>query len=230
MVKIMKALYVIGLSGLLSACQSTPEPDIMPNDPYYAPITAELPRQRITEDGSIFQADMANSLYSDVKARRVGDIITVNLQENTRATKSAGTSTSKDSQVDVNPIIGLGGNALNIGSQSVQLGVGATNEFSGDASANQSNNLSGNISVTVMKVFANQNLLVRGEKWLTLNNGNEYIRLTGVVRPADVSPTNEIDSTKIANARIQYSGTGTFASAQKEGWLTRFFSSEYWPF
>ena len=202
----------------------------MPNDPYYAPITAELPRQRITEDGSIFQADMANSLYSDVKARRVGDIITVNLQENTRATKSAGTSTSKDSQVDVNPIIGLGGNALNIGSQSVQLGVGATNEFSGDASANQSNNLSGNISVTVMKVFANQNLLVRGEKWLTLNNGNEYIRLTGVVRPADVSPTNEIDSTKIANARIQYSGTGTFASAQKEGWLTRFFSSEYWPF
>ncbi|GAC34410.1 flagellar basal body L-ring protein FlgH [Paraglaciecola polaris] len=226
----MKALYVIGLSGLLSACQSTPEPDIMPNDPYYAPITAELPRQRITEDGSIFQADMANSLYSDVKARRVGDIITVNLQENTRATKSAGTSTSKDSQVDVNPIIGLGGNALNIGSQSVQLGVGATNEFSGDASANQSNNLSGNISVTVMKVFANQNLLVRGEKWLTLNNGNEYIRLTGVVRPADVSPTNEIDSTKIANARIQYSGTGTFASAQKEGWLTRFFSSEYWPF
>ena len=130
----------------------------------------------------------------------------------------------------MNPIIGLGGNALNIGSQSVQLGVDSSNEFTGDASANQSNNLSGDISVTVMKVFPNQNLLVRGEKWLTLNNGNEYIRLTGVVRPADISPTNEVISTKIANARIQYSGTGTFASAQKEGWLTQFFSSEYWPF
>ena len=202
----------------------------MPNDPYYAPITAELPRQKIAEDGSIFQADMANSLYSDVKARRVGDIITVSLQENTSATKSAGTTTSKESALDVNPIIGLGGNALNIGSQSVQLGVDSSNEFTGDASANQSNNLSGDISVTVMKVFPNQNLLVRGEKWLTLNNGNEYIRLTGVVRPADISPTNEVISTKIANARIQYSGTGTFASAQKEGWLTQFFSSEYWPF
>jgi|TARA_R110000744_G_scaffold91694_4_gene177857 flagellar L-ring protein precursor FlgH len=230
MVNIMKALYVIGLSGLLSACQSTPEPDIMPNDPYYAPITAELPRQKIAEDGSIFQADMANSLYSDVKARRVGDIITVSLEENTSATKSAGTTTSKESALDVNPIIGLGGNAVNIGSQSIQLGVDSSNEFTGDASANQSNNLSGDISVTVMKVFPNQNLLVRGEKWLTLNNGNEYIRLTGVVRPADISPTNEIVSTKIANARIQYSGTGTFASAQKEGWLTKFFSSEYWPF
>ncbi|KXI28021.1 flagellar basal body L-ring protein FlgH [Paraglaciecola hydrolytica] len=214
---------------LLSACKSTPH-EVMPNDPFYAPIIAEIPEQKIAQDGSIFQADMANSLYSDVKARRVGDIITVNLQERTQATKSAGTSTNKDTSVDVNPIIGLGGNALNIGNESIQLGLGATNAFSGDASTNQSNNLVGNISVTVVQVLPNQNLLVRGEKWLTLNNGDEYIRLTGVVRPADVSPSNEIVSTKIANARIQYSGTGTFASAQKEGWLSSFFSSEYWPF
>ena len=72
--------------------------------------------------------------------------------------------------------------------------------------------------------------MVRGEKWLTLNNGDEYIRLTGVVRASDISPTNEIESTKIANARIQYSGTGSFAATQKEGWLNGFFSSEYWPF
>ena len=214
---------------VLSACKSTPH-EILPNDPFYAPIVADVPEQKIAQDGSIFQADMANSLYSDVKARRVGDIITVTLQERTQATKSAGTSTSKDTSVDVNPILGLGGNALNIGNESIQLGLGANNSFSGDASTNQSNNLVGSISVTVVQVLPNQNLLVRGEKWLTLNNGDEYIRLTGVVRPADVSPTNEIISTKIANARIQYSGTGTFASAQKEGWLSSFFSSEYWPF
>lgn len=224
-----KVTLIVGAAMSLSACQSTPN-EISPNDPYYAPIIADVAEQKVLQDGSIFQVDMANSLYSDVKARRVGDIITVNLQENTRATKSAGTSTSKSSQVDVNPILGLGGQALNIGNQSVQLGLDAGNEFSGDASANQSNNLVGNISVTVVQVLPNQNLLVRGEKWLTLNNGNEYIRLTGVVRPADVSPSNEIVSTKIANARIQYSGTGTFASAQKEGWLSSFFSSEYWPF
>lgn len=214
---------------VLSGCQSTPH-EVMPNDPFYAPIIADMPEQKVAEDGSIFQADMANSLYSDVKARRVGDIITVNLQERTQATKSAGTSTSKDTSVNVDPIVGLGGNALNIGNEAIQLGLGANNAFTGDASSNQSNNLVGNISVTVVQVLPNQNLLVRGEKWLTLNNGDEYIRLTGVVRPADVSPTNEIVSTKIANARIQYSGTGSFASAQKEGWLSRFFSSEYWPF
>ena len=214
---------------VLTACQSTSH-EVMPNDPFYAPMIADVAEQKVAVDGSIFQADMANSLYSDVKARRVGDIITVTLQERTQATKSAGTSTSKDTATNVNPIIGLGGNALNIGNESIQLGVGATNSFSGDASTNQSNNLVGSISVTVVQVMPNQNLLVRGEKWLTLNNGDEYIRLTGIVRPADVSPTNEILSTKIANARIQYSGTGSFASAQKEGWLTRFFSSEYWPF
>jgi flagellar L-ring protein precursor FlgH len=215
---------------LLTGCQSTTSQQPLPNDPFYAPILPEIPRQKVAEDGSIFQSDMANNLFSDVKARRVGDIITVNLEENTRATKSAGTSTSKETEVGVSPIIGLGGNSLNIGSESIQLGMDSTNEFEGDSSANQSNTLTGNISVTVVQVLANQNLLVRGEKWLTLNNGDEYIRLTGVVRPADVSPTNEIESSKIANARIQYSGTGSFANAQKEGWLSGFFSSEYWPF
>jgi flagellar L-ring protein precursor FlgH len=223
------AYLCLGIT-LLSGCQSTNSHQPLPNDPFYAPIRPEIPHQKVAEDGAIFQADMANNLFSDVKARRVGDIITVNLQENTRATKSASNSTSKATGVAINPIIGLGGNALNLGGESIQMGLDASNDFTGDASANQSNNLTGAISVTVVQVLANQNLLVRGEKWLTLNNGDEYIRLTGVVRPDDVSPTNEIDSTKIANARIQYSGTGSFDRAQKEGWLSGFFSSEYWPF
>ncbi len=223
-------MYVLGLGlCLLTACQSTGSKTPLPNDPFYAPILSEEPEQKIVDDGSIFQADMANSLYSDVKARRVGDIISVTLRESTQATKSAGSSNSRETGMDLSPILGLGGNALNIGNQSIQLGIDSSKDFTGDSSANQSNNLFGSISVTVVKVLPNQNLLVRGEKWLTLNNGDEYIRLTGVVRPADVSPTNEITSTKIANARIQYSGTGEFASAQKEGWLSSFFSSEYWP-
>lgn len=226
---ILKSLCVCLGILLLSGCQSTNHQPL-PNDPFYAPILPEMPRQKVTDDGSLFQSDMANSLYSDVKARRVGDIISVNLRENTRATKSAGTSTSKETGVAVNPIIGLGGNAINIGSESLQLGMDTSNEFEGDSSTNQSNNLTGSISVTVVQVLDNQNLLVRGEKWLTLNNGDEYIRLTGVVRPSDISPKNEIESTKIANARIQYSGTGSFAMAQKEGWLSGFFTSQYWPF
>ncbi|WP_343859806.1 flagellar basal body L-ring protein FlgH [Aliiglaciecola litoralis] len=227
-----RLLLVFGIIALLllTGCASHHHAGPLPNDPFYAPIVGDMPRQKIAEDGSIFQADMANSIYSDVKARRIGDIITVNLRENTSATKSAGTTTNRDTGVSVDPLLGLGGDAINIGGQGIQLDLNGGSEFSGDAQSNQSNNLSGNISVTVIQVLPNQNLVVRGEKWLTLNNGDEYIRLTGVVRPADISPSNEIVSTKIANARIQYSGTGTFASAQQHGWLGKFFASEWWPF
>ena len=81
----------------------------------------------------------------------------------------------------------------------------------------------------MIEVLPNQNLVIRGEKWLTLNSGDEYIRLTGIIRPADISPDNEIESNKIANARIQYSGTGSFADAQKQSLVSRFFNSKWWP-
>lgn len=222
---IVLCIVMLGLSG----CNSTIDAPIAANDPFYAPAVPVVKRDQIVQDGSLFTASMANSLYSDVKARRVGDIITVQLSENTNATKSAGTVSSKESTVDVQPIVGLGGNALRLGSQDIQLGLDSSNEFTGDSQARQSNSLQGNISVTVVDVLPNQNLIIRGEKWLTLNNGDEYIRLTGVIRPADITPTNEIQSNKIANARIQYSGTGSFARAQEKGWLTQFFSSTWWP-
>ena len=207
---------------ILAGCASTNQPPVQANDPSFAPVVPDYPREKIVEDGSLFRSYMANSLYSDMTARRVGDIITITLSENTNASKSAGTSTSKDTTVDLDTITGLGGQALNIGGQSVQLGVSSSNDFAGDAATNQSNSLSGNISVTVVEVLPNDNLVIRGEKWLTLNHGDEYIRLTGIIRLSDISPENEVLSTKIANARIQYSGTGSFASAQEKGWLTKF--------
>jgi|TARA_R110002051_G_scaffold45625_1_gene91815 flagellar L-ring protein precursor FlgH len=213
----------------MAGCASTNQPPVQANDPSFAPVVPDYPREKIVEDGSLFRSYMANSLYSDMTARRVGDIITITLSENTNASKSAGTSTSKDTTVDLDTITGLGGQALNIGGQSVQLGVSSSNDFAGDAATNQSNSLSGNISVTVVEVLPNDNLVIRGEKWLTLNHGDEYIRLTGIIRLSDISPENEVLSTKIANARIQYSGTGSFASAQEKGWLTKFFTSSWWP-
>lgn len=226
----MRRLLSVLCVVLLAGCNSTPAPPVEANDPSFAPVVPDIPREHIAEDGALFRPYMANSLYSDVTARRVGDIITVSLEENTNATKSAGTTTSKETGVEVAPITGLGGQAINIGGQSIQLGVNSSNDFSGDAQANQRNSLSGAISVTVVDVLPNQNLVIRGEKWLTLNQGDEYIRLTGIIRPADISPENEIVSTKVANARIQYSGTGTFARAQEKGWLTQFFASSLWPF
>lgn len=226
----MQRLMIIAIAGLITTgCASTGPDHVQANDPSFAPVIPDIPREHIVEDGGLFRPYMANSLYSDVTARRVGDIITVTLSENTAASKSAGTTTSKETGVDLQPITGLGGNAINIGPESIQLGITSSNDFTGDAQANQSNSLNGSISVTVVDVLANQNLVIRGEKWLTLNHGDEYIRLTGIIRPSDISPANEIVSTKIANARIQYSGTGSFARSQEKGWLTKFFSSEWWP-
>ena len=226
----MKRILALSVAIItLGGCASTSQPPVEANDPSFAPVLPDYPRETIVEDGSLFRSYMANSLYSDVTARRVGDIITVTLSESTSASKSADTTTAKDSSVNLDTITGLGGQAVNIGGQSIQLGIGSSSDFSGDSAANQSNSLSGAISVTVVDVLPNNNLVIRGEKWLTLNHGDEYIRLTGIIRPADISPENEIVSTKVANARIQYSGTGSFARAQERGWLTKFFDSTWWP-
>lgn len=222
---------VISTLGLImiSGCVSTETPPVTANDPFFAPAMPTIAQPKLIEDGSLFKAGLANSLYSDVKARRVGDLISVQLRENTNASKSANTATTKDTGIELSPITGLGANPLNIGGQALQLGVASNNTFAGDSATAQSNSLSGNISVTVIEVLPNQNLVIRGEKWLTLNSGDEYIRLTGIIRPADISPDNEIESNKIANARIQYSGTGSFADAQKQSLVSRFFNSKWWP-
>ena len=116
-----------------------------------------------------------------------------------------------------------------INGNTIDLGLNQTSSFTGEADADQSNSLTGSISVNVIQVLTNGNLIVRGEKWITINNGDEFIRLTGMIRPQDISADNQIKSIKVANARIQYSGTGSFADTQKMGWLARFFNSSWWP-
>jgi len=84
--------------------------------------------------------------------------------------------------------------------------------------------------VTVVEVLANGNLVVQGEKWININQGEEYIRLRGIVRPSDISPDNTIASVRVANAQIQYSGDGSLADANEQGWLAKFFNSPWMPF
>ncbi|HEY1145949.1 MAG TPA: flagellar basal body L-ring protein FlgH, partial [Allosphingosinicella sp.] len=102
--------------------------------------------------------------------------------------------------------------------------MGGNSAFDGKGQATQSNALSGEISVTIAEVYPNGTMLVRGEKLVTLNRGDEYIRIAGIVRPEDITPDNRILSTRVADARITYSGTGEIARASRQGWLQRFFS------
>ncbi|GAA6170832.1 flagellar basal body L-ring protein FlgH [Colwellia sp. KU-HH00111] len=220
------ALFIVQLG----ACSNTVElSKALPNDPDFAPILPEAEEEAIIPTGSLFKENYVNNIYSDSKAHRVGDIIAVILSESTQANKNAKTELKKETDSALDPVVGLNGLPATIGGNSLQFGITQNSKFKGDSKADQSNSLSGNISVHVLRVLPNGNLMIRGEKWLTLNNGDEYIRLTGVIRPKDINSNNTILSTKIANARIQYAGTGSFADSNEQGWLTKFFNSTWWP-
>jgi flagellar L-ring protein FlgH len=227
----MKAHISIALMLLaLSGCASLEQSKVLPNDPEFAPILPEEEEQAVVPTGSLFNANYANNIYSDAKAHKVGDIISVILSESTQANKNAKTELKKEDAVTLSPVTGSGVNPIRINGQSLAVGIDQKNNFKGDSKSNQGNSLSGNISVNVLKVLSNGNLMIRGEKWISLNSGDEYIRLTGIIRAMDISAENTVLSNKIANARIQYSGTGTFAEVQQQGWLSQFFNSSWWPF
>ncbi|GGP45120.1 flagellar basal body L-ring protein FlgH [Shewanella saliphila] len=213
---------------LVAGCSSTQTKPIA-DDPYYAPVYPDTPPTQVAASGSIFLDTQASSLYSDIRAHRVGDIITVTLKESTQATKSANNEISKGSDLNVEPVY-AGGKNVTINGIPLDLGYSDSINTTREADADQSNSLDGSISANVMQVLSNGNLVIRGEKWISINNGDEFIRVTGIVRSQDINPDNTIDSTRVANARIQYSGTGSFADSQKVGWLNSFFMSDWWPF
>jgi flagellar L-ring protein FlgH len=224
----LRFISVLGCVLLFSGCASLQEP--VQDDPNFAPIPPATPSRPLVQNGSLFMQNYSNNLYSDNKARHEGDIITVVLRESTQASKKAKTETKKDSSTSFEPMIGFGGRDVSIAGNTLQFGAESATDYKGDAKADQSNSLVGNISVNVLQVLDNGNLVIRGEKWLTLNTGKEYIRLTGVIRSQDVDVNNTVESTKIANARIEYSGTGAHHNGQSPGWLSRFFNGPLWPF
>lgn len=225
----MKRLSIVLSILLLAGCASVDQARVLPDDPDFAPILPEPEETEVVSTGSLFRTNYVNNIYSDSKAHRVGDIISVILSESTQAQKNAKTELKKANSAQLDPITGFGALPINFKGDAIQFGINQTNDFKGDSKSNQGNSLSGNISVHVLRVLPNGNLIIRGEKWMTLNNGDEYIRLTGIIRPQDITSDNTITSQKIANARIQYAGTGTFAEVNEQGWLSKFFSGSWWP-
>jgi flagellar L-ring protein FlgH len=178
----MKTLILLVLAAQLCVGCASAFKEPMPDDPNFAPLPPEPEAVPLSNNGSLFAQGLSNGLYSDNKARRPGDIITVVLRENTQASKTAKTEFGKDSSASFDPMVGLGGRDVTAFGNTLQFGADASSDFKGDSKADQSNSLAGDISVNVLRVMANGNLVIRGEKWLTLNTGKEYIRLTGVIR------------------------------------------------
>jgi flagellar L-ring protein precursor FlgH len=112
----------------------------------------------------------------------------------------------------------------------LNMGLDHSTSFDGQGDSKQSNSLSGDVTVTVAKRLANGNLVIRGQKWIAINQGKEFVRIQGIVRPIDIDPDNSIGSNKVADASISYGGQGALADANAKGWLARFFDSPFTPF
>ena len=180
-----------------------------------APVRVEAP-----QNGAIFNVGTYAALTSGARASQVGDILTVILSERTSATKSTSTATDRNGGFGLTPPT-TGPFSL---FKPSDVNVSGTQTFKGKGETAQSNSLAGEMSVTVTAVYPNGTMLVRGEKLLTLNRGDEHVRLSGLVRSVDISPDNRVSSSRIADAHILYTGKGEVANASKQGWLQRFFS------
>jgi flagellar L-ring protein precursor FlgH len=223
--KVKKFFLVALIMQFVAACATTPQ-ELADFEPIVRPVAPTAPSY---VNGSLFQLRSV-SLFTDMKPRRIGDIITIRLNESTSATKQATTSSRKENSYDTGVPILFGTTPTRKGNSILNVAIDADREFSGEADSSQSNRLSGEITVTVVDILPNGNLVVQGEKWFTLNQGKEYIRIAGVIRPYDVAADNSIVSTKLADAQITYSGEGFLADSNNQGWLGQFLNSKWWPF
>jgi flagellar L-ring protein FlgH len=181
-------------------------------------------------NGSIYQAGHDIPLFENSVARRVGDILTIVLQEKTDASKSASTTTAKNNKLSL-PGPTIAGMPVTVnGVEVLSNSMNNSSKFDGSGDSSQSNQLSGNISVTVAQRLANGNLLVRGQKWILINQGREFVRIQGIVRPIDISPANSVPSWKVGDAEISYGSQGVIDSANHKSLLARFFDSKWMPF
>ncbi|HWW68740.1 MAG TPA: flagellar basal body L-ring protein FlgH [Duganella sp.] len=218
------ALALVVAASLLAGCAALQPPPVRPGPSDEPPAISRVVGPK-GSSGGVYSPDLGLSLTSDSRAFRVGDVVTVSLQETTQASKRAGTSYSKESSNNISAP-----NLLGKVFPKASVGLGADNKFTGDATSTQQNALTGAITVIVQEVLPNGLLRVSGEKTLTLNQGEEFVRLRGYLRAADIDANNQVSSLRIANARIAYSAQGTLADTQSAGWLSRFFNGPYMPF
>jgi flagellar L-ring protein precursor FlgH len=220
---IARAGAFVALFALAGCVAPPPQPD------YSATWPEPMPSET-AGNGAIYQTGHDIALFENAVARRVGDTLTIRLNERTSATKSSSTSTKKSTSIDM-PGPTIAGRPVTVnGTEILNAQVDNSTSFDGEGDSSQSNNLQGDITVTVAQRLTNGNLLVRGQKWITINHGREYVRVQGIVRPIDIDPDNSVSSLKVADAMIEYGGKGAIADASQPGLLARFFNLPWLPF
>lgn len=190
-------------------------------------VSLHIPKK---DNGAIYQYGMRVGLFSDITAKHIGDVLTIELIENTNASATSNTNSSKDNKVELPGPTLAGNKVTKDGVEILNNNFNGEREFSGQGTSAMNSSFNGKISVTVADVLPNRNLVVRGEKLMMLNQSDEYVRFIGIVRPQDIGQDNVIKSTRVANVHMAYGGQGDLASANKMGSLGRFFQSQAWPY
>jgi flagellar L-ring protein precursor FlgH len=231
-----KIKWIIWMSPMiivLVGCMPTAKPARTPQElaKEYAPIPSS--RLPMPEEGSLWVESTSVNPYSDVKARRVGDIVTISVVESAQASKNATTKTARDSALEANwtgvfetlaKNFTIGGAAIPT-SNTVNFGNG----FDGQGQTTRTSSMTAYLTARVVQVFPNGQMVVRGAREVQVNNETQYIFVQGVIRPEDVSSNNVILSTYIADARIELTGYGAVSDKQRPGWGTRVLDW-VWPF
>ncbi|WP_313178612.1 flagellar basal body L-ring protein FlgH [Stenotrophomonas sp.] len=225
--KLARIALPCAVAALLGGCVIAG--DVRPY-PAMAPIQPIMPPQAAPTAGAIYAAGPTLQLYSDRRARDVGDLLTITLLENTTATTSANTATAKESDLSIGTPSIFGAPVTLGGKDILSATASGKRDFTGKGNSAQSNRLQGSVTVTVVQRLPNGNLVVQGQKNLRLNQGDELVQVQGIVRPADIAQDNSIPSSRVAEARIVYGGRGPVAQSNAMGWLSRFFNSALAPF
>ena len=228
----LTTVTTLAAAALMTACAG---PMPLAHTPQFAPVTPLPVEVNKHVTGAIFAADSTDLWQAKRRDYRVGDIITVLLSESTQANRSLNNETKRESANDTVPsglATALQGANVSLNGSKLLSGLktdGANISNKGTGVADQSATLSGSVAATVIEVQANGNLVVRGEKQLSLAEGGEVIQVSGVIRPNDVSAINTVQSRRLANAQITYRAVGDLANATRAGWGTSFLY-KFWPF
>lgn len=196
----------------------------------YAPPKQEVAQIVPKYNGAIYQEGMPLSLFEDTTARRKGDVVTIKLIEAASALASSDTKASKEQNVELPPPKIAGGSVTQNDKQVLENQVAAGRDFTGSGESNQAHNFQAVIAVSVVDVLPNNYLVVSGEKLISLNQSNDFIRFSGIIRPQDIALDNTIESQKVANVKISYAGQGVLHSSNTMGPLAKFFQSPAYPY
>lgn len=231
---------MLALTGaiILTGCGST-TPERFEKMSYEPAYPLNIPQQAQPNNGSLYQPG-SMTLFDDSRAHRIGDIITIALDESMSANKKDEAKYDKSNSQDyglttplsVNKSGGVVGSVVGAVTEpfnGLGVGYGSTGSFSGKSDIKQNSTLSGSIAVTVVEVISNGNLVIRGEKWLTIHDGDEVVQFAGIIRPEDIQPDNTISSTKVADVRLVYKDVGVSGNTARQGVASQWLN-KYWPF